>query len=267
MTDSRSDRVERHAGRVLALVGHCPVGKSLKLRDGERFVQCTRTGQGAELILKMGLRSDVSGAALLHARFRVRFGAEGEPGLSLHHLEGRRETASLTGRQEKYLAALLTWAEQVLPTAAPVARTIRTPAWHRSFAELYHFLSGRSLPVARRRLGDGFFMDQQDAPPAMRIEALLDMLREEGSVALVDWEEETVEDILCQLAEQRLGARCPADRAMLSDRGYDVVMLEDGSDHYVMALVARDQVATVERLLADIAPSMTCMIGLAAGAE
>lgn len=209
----------------------------------------------------MGLRSDVSGATLLHARFRLRVSPGGDTHISLHHLEGRRETETLTGRQEKYLSALMAWAEQVLPTASPQATGARIAPWQRVFADLYHFLSGASVQVARRGLREGFFVDQEDTPDAMRMETFLDMLREEGWVALVDWQEETVDGIILQLAEQRLASlhlrpAGPTDRVMLAAAGYAVVRLEDGSDQAVIALAANDEVASVEHLMSDLAPHM-----------
>lgn len=259
--DGHSELAKRYAGRIQTLIGHCPVGKSLKVRDKERLVQCSRRADSAELDLKMELRSDVSGAALLHARFRLHVPPGCDARISLHHLEGRRETETLTGRQEKYLSALLVWAEQVLPTASPHAPGPGLSPWQRQFAELYHRLSGVSVPVARRRLRESFFVDQEDAPDSVRMEAFLDMLREEGWVALVDWREDTVDEIVLQLAEQRLASlrlqpAGPIDRAVLAAVGYVVVRLEDGSDQAVMALVANEEVAPVEHLLSDLAPPM-----------
>lgn len=258
MTDGNSQLASRYADRVLALVRHCPAGKSLNVRDKDRFVQCVRRGDRAELDLKMGLRSDVSGAALLHARFRLHIPPDGEPSLSLHHLEGRRETAHLTGRQEKYLSALMAWAGQVLPGASPVAQSRRVPLWQRQFADLYHLLSDVPVALARRRLREAFFVDQQDAMESTRMEAFLDMMRDEGWIALVDGKEETVDDIILQLVEQRLpGSTDACDSTALAESGHDLVLLDDGSDQSAIAVLARGSVTTVGQLLADLAPQMT----------
>lgn len=257
MTDGRSDLADRYADRVLALVAHCPVGKALKARDNNRSADCSRSRDGAELSLKTALRDDVLGHALLHARFRVRMPRTGATSVTLHHLAGRRETADLTARQEKYLSALMLWAEQVLPTASPVAKAARMPAWQKQFAELYHHLSGLSVAAARRRLREGFVVDQEDATPRTRMGAFLDLLRDEGWVALVDWKEETVDAIILDLAACRMRPAGPLDRAAIAAAGYAVVQLEDGSDDAVIAIVAHDDVAAVEALLADLAPDMT----------
>ena len=68
---NESALVGRLADRVRALIRHCPVDKTLKMRDGDRFAECTHTTSGARLTLKLSLRSDVTGAALLHAIFRI----------------------------------------------------------------------------------------------------------------------------------------------------------------------------------------------------
>lgn len=259
MTDAPSDLADRYARRVLALIGHCPVGKSLKAQDTGRFADCSRKRGKAELRLKVGLRSDVTGRALLHARFRIGFPFGREPVVVLHHLEGRRETDELTVRQEKFLSALMTWAEQVLPDVTPTEPGPRTPLWQRQFAELYHRLSGRSLASARRRLREGFFVDQEDTSESMRIDSFLELLSEEGWVALVDWKEETIDELVQEIARQRLAAARvrsvdTIDPASLAEAGYAIVSLEDGSDGSTIAILARDDIETVAQLLGEVAP-------------
>lgn len=259
MTDAPSDLADRYARRVLALIGHCPVGKSLKAQDTGRFADCSRKRGKAELRLKVGLRSDVTGRALLHARFRIGFPFGRRPVVVLHHLEGRRETDELTVRQEKFLSALMTWAEQVLPDVTPTEPDPRTPLWQRQFAELYHRLSGRSLASARRRLREGFFVDQEDTSESMRIDSFLELLSEEGWVALVDWKEETVDELVQEIARQRLAAARvrsvdTIDPASLAEAGYAIVSLEDGSDGSTIAIAARDDIETVAQLLGEVAP-------------
>ncbi|WP_448664639.1 hypothetical protein ACG3SL_08205 [Sphingomonas sp. CJ20] len=257
MTDGHFDLANHYADRVLALVGHCPVGQSLKARDNNRIAECTRTRDGAELSLKIALRCDVLGHALLHARFRLRLPRKGEASITLHHQAGRRETEDLTARQEKYLSALMLWAEQVLPAAEPVAKAARIPAWQKQFAELHHLLSGLSVAAARRRLRDGFFVDQEDSPETARMGAFLEVLRDEGWVALVDWNEETVDDMILDLAACRMRPSGPIDRAAVAAAGYDVVKMDDGSDGLIFAIVARDEVPAVGRLVANLAPDIT----------
>lgn len=254
-TDGHAALARLYEERVLALIGHCPDGKALKLRDGARFLECAHRGGRAELVLKMGLRSDVTGESLLHARFRVVFASGDAVSLSLHALDGVRESAFFTKRQEQFLSAMIRWAEQVIPTASPVAPSGRTPPWQRDYAALYHHLSGRSHAVARRRLRQGFFADQADTPDTMRMAAFVELLREEGWVALVDHGEETVGAILDRLVMQRLPG--VQGRSGVATSGHAIVALEDGSDHAVFAIVADDDGPTVARLIADLAPFMT----------
>lgn len=79
-------------------------------------------------------------------------------------------------------------------------RTTSLPAWQKPFAELYHHLSGLSAPVARRRLRDDFFVDQEDAPGPTRMGAFLELLRDESRGARVDRKEETVDEMILDLA-------------------------------------------------------------------
>jgi hypothetical protein len=156
----------------------------------------------------------------------------------------------------------MTWAEQVLPDVTPAEPGPRTPTWQRQFAELYHRLSGRSLASARRRLREGFFVDQEDTSESMRIDSFLELLSEEGWVALVDWKEETVDELVQELARQRLAAARvrsadTVDPASLAEAGYAIVSLEDGSDGSAIAIVARGEIARVAQLLAEVAPHMT----------
>lgn len=259
MTACNSDLARRYAPRVLALVGQCPEGATQKVRDGQRLAQCTRTGANAELTVKMGLRSDVSGAALLHARFRIVFGAGGAASLSLHHLEGRRETDGLTRRQEQYLAALLTWVEQALPATVPTPSGTRTPTWQRAYADLYALLSGGSTATARRRLREAWFVDQEDAAEPARMDAFLDLMREEGRVAMVDWREETIDALTADVVRRRLPERPAlwADRTALAAAGYAVAMLDDGSDGSAIAVIATDQVEMLRTLLARLGVHVT----------
>lgn len=263
MTTNSSEAARRHVERVLPLVALCPDRKALKVRDKERIAECTRDGATARLTLKMGLRSDVTGAALLHAIFRVTTAPDGSRDVSLHHLEGKREIDELTNRQERYLSALLTWAERVLPTARPVARPDGPPPWQRDFAALYGHLSGCSAAVALRRLRDGFFADQEDVEQdTARMDAFLEVLRDEERVVLVDHGEETIDALAAYLAEQRLDVPCEGFgsselHALVAEAGLTFVALEDGSDGGALAIVPVAHLDTVEALLARVAPDTT----------
>lgn len=255
MTDT-SPLAARHADRVRALIGHCPDGKVLKLREGDRIAECTRGRDGGRLTLKLGLRSDVTGAALLHAIFRVT-GTASDGAVTLHHLEGRRETADLTKRQEQYLAALLGWAERVLPAAPPVAPAPRVPVWQRDYVALYCDLAGCSPATARRRLRDGFFLDQDDATDDSRMNAFIDQLRDEDRVVAVDLNEETIEELIRFLAEQRLGRPCPGSvRLALAEAGLDLLVVEDG-DGLVIGIVAVERIEAAAALVTRLAPLLT----------
>lgn len=246
----------RHADRVRALIRHCPDGKTLKLREGNRIAECTRGRDGGLLTLKLGLRSDVTGTALLHAIFRVT-DAAGDGAVTLHHLEGRRETPDLTKRQEQYLAALLGWAEHVLPSAPPVAPAPRVPAWQRDYVALYGHLAGCSPATARRRLCDGFFVDQEDATDDGRMNAFIDLLRDEDRVVAVDLHEETIEALIRFLAEQRLGRTCPGSvRLALAEADLDLLIVEDG-DGLVIGIVPIGQIDAAAALVTRLAPLLT----------
>ena len=79
-------------------------------------------------------------------------------------------------------------------------RTTSLPAWQKPFAKLYHHLSGLSAAVARRWLRDDFFVDQEDAPGPTQMGAFLELLRHEGWVALAARKEETVDEMILDLA-------------------------------------------------------------------
>ena len=114
-----------------------------------------------------------------------------------------------------------------------------------------------SPATARRRLRDGFFVDQEEAADDARMNAFIDQLRDEDRVVAVDLNEETIEELIGFLAEQRLGRPCPGSvRLALAKAGLALLVVEDG-DGLVIGIVPVDRMAATAGLFTRLAPLMT----------
>lgn len=249
------------ADRLLALLSLCPDGQMLKARNRERLVECWRDGSISELTVRMMLTSDVTGHPILDAVARLdRTDESGR--LSLYRRHGERTVESFTKKEERYLAALLSWAEPALRAAEPTARTRQAPPWQRDLIRLMTCLSGQSRPTAARRLQALFNTLTGVDDPKQRFEDFLNSLCADGWLIQLDWKEEEPEQ-LQGLLHRRFGnspvlrAGTPANMieqaaAWLADRSHHLLEIESGTDAHLLAVVGNDRAEEAGRLLAAI---------------
>lgn len=245
--------------RLLNLFDLCPDGKMLKARARERIVECWREGGICELTFKMMLVSDVTGYPILDAVARLDRTGQSER-LTLHRRQGDLIIEGFTKKEERYLGALLSWAETALRAAKPTAKTRRALPWQRDFIKLLTCLTGQSQPAAAMRL-EHLFGSHSASPPQQRFEALLDMLCAERWMIQLDWKEEEP-DQLRDLLVHRLGGT-PTLRAgplesmieqaatWLADRNHHLLEVESGMDAHLLAVVPHGKADEALQLLAS----------------
>jgi hypothetical protein len=245
--------------RLLNLFALCPDGKMLRARARERIVECWREGGTCELTFKMMLVSDVTGYPILDAVARLDGTGQSER-LTLHRRQGDLIIERFTKKEERYLAALLSWAETALRAAKPTAKTRRALPWQRDLIKLLTCLTGQSQPAAAMRL-EHLFASHSASHPQQRSEALLDMLCAEGWMIQLDWKEKEP-DQLRDLLGHRLGGT-PILRAgppgnmieqaatWLADRNHHLLEVESGMDAHLLAIVPHDRADEALQLLAS----------------
>jgi len=249
------------ADRLLTLFSLCPDGRMLKARDRERLVECWRDSSISELTVRMMLTSDVTGHPILDAVARLdRTDESGR--LSLYRRHGERIIESFTKKEERYLAALLSWAEPALRAAKPTARTRQALPWQRDLIRLMTCLSDQSRPTAARRLQALFNALSGIDDPKQRFEDFLNILCADGWLIQLDWKEEEPEQ-LQGLLHRRFGnspvlrAGSPANMieqvaAWLAERSHHLLEIESGTDAHLLAVVCNDRAEEAGRLLAAI---------------
>lgn len=247
------------ADRLLALFILCPDGRMLKARNRERLVECWRDGSISELTFRMMLTSDVTGHPILDAVARLdRTDESGR--LSLYRRYGERIIESFTKKEERYLAALLSWAEPALRAAKPTARSRQALPWQRDLIRLVTCLSDQSRPTATKRLQALFNALSGIDDPKQRFEDFLSILCTDGWLIQLDWKEEEPEQ-LQGLLHRRFGnspvlrAGAPACMieqvaAWLADRSHHLLEIESGTDAHLLTVVCKDRAEEAGRLLA-----------------
>ncbi len=253
----------KFAIRFIALADLCPEGKLLKASDGPRRVECKRKKGITDLTLKILLRDFSMGQPILHVTARIASSTEGAA-VSLYDVAGRTPSEFITRRDEKYLSAMLTWAEGALPTAPPVQATSKVEAWTKDYTHLFAILTGCSFATARKRLNTNYFANQEENSISERLDALLTLMREEGSILFFDWKEDERRGLIEDTANRRKAKKSEACnlgdnlsptewleqfRLFLDRQGQSLVAIESAMDADIIAIVARSKLEELTRLL------------------
>ena len=236
-----------------------------EFRDGDRMLRISRAKNGLALELKLlHMHEDPFVHALIEAA--------ADPTQQASCKSKRHKTASsFHQREQRYLDAMILWAQRVLSAEPLPALFVRkaNPPWKKHVRALIAAATLGATAPARRFLEE-FSEELENADDSARASEALYFLRDEGVVIHLDWKEEgeliplsretakrkCMEPVRAALQQCAVGESIDEEiskvAAAIEPAGFALVSVDEGSDSYLFLIAPLEQANAAIQALAAL---------------